>query len=92
MNSTHTIHIGNSQEITEKQAYALGVISVLIQRNPDLPPTIAEIARYLDMSKQAVSRLLMVLERKGHVLRSKSRRSLRLTGKQLYATQKGRAA
>lgn len=92
MNSTNTKQPQISEKLSEKEAYALGVIGVLIQRNPDLPPTIAEIARYLDTSKQAVSRLLMVLERKGHVLRSKSRRSLRLTGKQLYATQRGRAA
>lgn len=72
--------------------YALGVIGVLIQRNPDLPPTLAEIAKYLDMTKQKVGRIVVVLERNGYVLRSKARRSLRLTGKQLYATQKGRAA
>lgn len=82
-----------SQDISEKQAYALGIVSVLIKRNPDLPPTLSEIAKYLDMTKQAVGRLLMVLERKGYVLRSSAHRSIRLTGKPLpYANQKGRAA
>lgn len=82
-----------SQEISEKQAYALGVVSVLIKRNPDLPPTLSEIAKYLDMTKQAVGRLLVVLERKGYVIRSSAYRSIRLTGKELpYVNQKGRAA
>lgn len=91
--SINTKQVRISEEISERQAFALGVINVLIQRNPDLPPTIAEIARYLDMSKQAVSRLLMLLERKGYVLRGNTRRSLRLTGKEVpYATQKGKVA
>lgn len=85
--------IANSQIISEKQAYALGVIRVLVQRNPDLPPTLSEIAKCLDVTKQTVSQLLVILERKGYVIRAKGYRSIRLTGKELpYSTQKGRAA
>lgn len=89
-NAKSTKVIGISQEITERQAYALGVISVLVQRNPDLPPTLSEIAKYLNVSKQCVSQLLVILERKEYVVRAKgSYRSVRLTDKPLpYATQK----
>lgn len=79
----------NSEEITEKQSYALGVITVLVKRNPDLPPTLSEIAKYLDLTKQAVGQLLVILERKGYITRTGGYRSIRLTDKPLpYATQK----
>jgi DNA-binding IclR family transcriptional regulator len=73
--------------ITEKQAYALGVISVLIQT--DARPTLEEIGGYLGVSRQSVDQLLAILERKGYITRNGTARSLRLTDKPLpYATQK----
>jgi Mn-dependent DtxR family transcriptional regulator len=82
----------NSQEITPKQAHALGVISVLVQKNPDFPPSLAEVAKYLDVKKQTVAQLLVILERKGYVTRSGGYRSVRLTDKPLpYATQRRQA-
>ena len=82
--------VENSQPLSEKDAYALGVINVLVYRNPDLSPSLSEIARFMDVKKQEVGRVLLVLERKGYLTRTpKVHRSIRLTKKQLpFATQK----
>ena len=58
------------------------------------PPTHSEIAKMLDVKRQTAEQLLVILERKGYILRNRGvGRSLRLTDKPLpYATQKGRAA
>lgn len=88
-NSSKTSRTPNG--ITEKQACALWVIRALITSKP-YPPTLREIGECLDMSKQAVSRLLVILERKGYVIRPIGFRMIQLTGKELPYATKGRAA
>lgn len=76
-----------SDDLSPRQAYALGVISTLLE---NYFPSIGEIARALDVKKQTATQLLVILERTGYISRSKgSRCSVRLTKKPLpYATQK----
>jgi DNA-binding MarR family transcriptional regulator len=77
----------NYTDLSPKQAYALGVISTLLE---NYFPSIGEIARALDVKKQTATQTLLVLERLGYISRSKGDRcSVRLTKKPLpYATQK----
>lgn len=78
----------NCDDLTAKQAFGLGVIRTILKRG--YPPTISEIARYIDVKRQTVEQLLVILERKGYVARDKGVvRSLRLTDKPLpYETRK----
>lgn len=78
----------NCIDLTAKQAYGLGVIKTLMLRG--FPPTHSEIARTLSVKRQTVEQLIVILTRKGYVLRDRGiGRSLRLTDKPLpYATQK----
>lgn len=76
-----------TEPISEKQAYALGIIRVLIQT--DARPSLAEIGQYLGVSRQSVDQLLVILERKGYITRDGKARSIRLTSKPLpYSTQR----
>lgn len=78
----------NCIELTPKQAFGLGVIRTMLMRG--FPPTHSEIAKMLDVKRQTAEQLLVILERKGYVLRNPGvGRSLRLTDKPLpFPTQK----
>lgn len=86
--NSHSENLINNTDLTAKQAYGLGVIRTLIQRG--YPPTNSEISKCLDVKRQTAEQLLVILERKGYLLRNPGVvRSLRLTNKPLpYATQK----
>jgi DNA-binding MarR family transcriptional regulator len=78
----------NSTDITQKQAFGLGIICGLLSKG--YAPSMSEIAQCMNVKRQTAMQVIVILERKGYIHRpAGTRRALCLTSKPLpYPTCK----